>query len=85
VAGFEFQAKQFIVNLGDNGEPLQNNQQGSYMISAVLQESQIGRAERFLRDDSPSCDQPEGTSNHTEGYGGIVKISESPKEPCTSL
>lgn len=36
MAGVEFQAKQFMVNLGDNGERFQNNHQGSYMISAVL-------------------------------------------------
>lgn len=72
VAGFEFQAKQFVVNLGGNGEPLQNNQQRRHMISAVLQEPQTGKPGRFLRGYSPNGHQPVGTGNHTGGSGGIV-------------
>ena len=78
MAGVEFQAKQFMVNLGDNGEPFQNNQQGSYMISAVLQESKIGRSARFFRDYSHSGHQPGGTGSHMGTPEGLWRL-ETPR------
>lgn len=77
MAGFGFQARQFIVNLRGNGEPLKNNQQRSYMSRAVVWESQTGRAERFLRDCLPSGPQAGGSSKHTGGPEGIAMILES--------